>query len=73
LAGRALLGTRAEPAVEEVHLRRALESDEISGQMPQAKNLLPGESLQIREDCYGLLPVVAHPGERLCGARSYVT
>ena len=49
----------------EVVFRRVLESDEVVGQVPQAENLPPGESLQVDEDRKGLLPVVTYPGERM--------
>lgn len=67
VVGRALFGTRAEPAVEEVELRCALVANEAIGQVLQSQDLPPGESLQVGEQGYRLLPAV--PRSSYCWSR----
>jgi hypothetical protein len=52
-------------AAAEVELRGILESHETVGHVSQLKNLPLGKSLQIGKHGDGLLPVVAHPCQRM--------
>jgi hypothetical protein len=54
-------------AAVEVELRCVLAADQIVGRLPQLEDLPFGEPLQVGEHRYGLLPVVADPGQRIDG------
>jgi hypothetical protein len=59
------LHARTKPIVMKIKFAGSLESDQVAGYMTQRKHLPLGEPLKICEHGHGLLPVVAHPRERV--------
>ena len=60
-----LLPSRGPKTAVEVELRCIVVADKIVGQLQQLEDLPFGEPLKIGEHRYGLLPVVAGPGQRI--------
>jgi hypothetical protein len=55
--------TAPEPATQKVELRGIMEPDQIIGWVLERTDLPLWESLQVRENCCYLEPVMAHPGQ----------